>query len=77
MKAQDLMAKAVQAAASAKVLLDTGDSGGACNRACYAMFEAARAALLASGTPVEPEITKTHNGLISAFSLHLVTTGVV
>ena len=75
MKAQDLMAKAIQAAASAKVLLDTGDSDGACNRAYYAMFDAARAALLASGAPVEPEIAKTHNGLISAFSLHLVKTG--
>ena len=57
MKAQDLMAKAIQAAASAKVLLDTGDSDGACNRAYYAMFDAARAALLASGAPVEPEIS--------------------
>ena len=66
MKAQGLMAKAMQAAASAKVLLDTGDSDGACNRAYYAMFDAARAALLASGAPVEPEIAKTHNGLISA-----------
>ena len=75
MKAQDLMAKAIQAAASAKVLLDTGDSDGACNRAYYAMFDAARAASLASGAPVEPEIAKTHNGLISAFSLHLVKTG--
>lgn len=69
------MAKAIQAAASAKVLLDTGDADGACNRAYYAMFDAARAALLASGAPVEPEIAKTHNGLISAFSLHLVKTG--
>ena len=49
MKAQDLMAKSNQATASAKVLLDTGDSDGACNRAYYAMFDAARAALLASG----------------------------
>ncbi len=39
------------------------------------MFDAARAALLASGAPVEPEIARTHNGLISAFSLHLVKTG--
>lgn len=31
--------------------------------------------MLASGAPVEPEIAKTHNGLISAFSLHLVKTG--
>ena len=75
MKAQDLLAKAIQAAASAKVLLGTGDSDGACNRAYYAMFDAARAALLASGAPVEPEIAKTHNGLITAFSLHLVKTG--
>ena len=47
----------------------------ACNRAYYAMYDAARAALLASGSPVEPEIAKTHSGLISAFSLHLVKTG--
>ena len=39
------------------------------------MFDAARAALLASSAPVEPEVAKTHNGLISAFSLHLVKTG--
>ncbi len=39
------------------------------------MFDAARAALLASGSPVEPEIAKTHNGLISAFSLRLVKAG--
>lgn len=75
MTARQLLAKAIQAAASAKVLLDTGDADGACNRAYYAMFDAARAALLASGAPVEPEIARTHNGLISAFSLHLVKTG--
>ena len=46
MKTKDLMAKAVQAATSAKVLLDTGDADGACNRAYYALFDAARAALL-------------------------------
>lgn len=75
MKAQDLLAKAIRAAASAKVLLDAGDADGACNRAYYAMYDAARAALLASGSPVEPEIAKTHSGLISAFSLHLVKAG--
>jgi uncharacterized protein (UPF0332 family) len=74
LKADHLMAKAIQAAASAKVLFDTGDVDGACNRAYYAMFDAARAALLASGAAVEPEIARTHNGLISAFSLHLVKT---
>jgi uncharacterized protein (UPF0332 family) len=70
-KAQDLMAKAVQAAASAKVLLDTGDTDGACNRAYYAMFDAARAALLASGH----EVGKTHKGVLNAFSEHLVKNG--
>ena len=75
MNAQDLLAKAIQAAASAKLLLDAGDADGACNRAYYAMFDAARAALLASGAPVPAEIAKTHSGLISAFSLHLVKSG--
>ena len=75
MKAEALMAKARQAAASARVLLDAGDADGACNRAYYAMFDAARAALLVSGASVEPEIARTHSGLISAFSLHLVKTG--
>lgn len=75
MNAQELMAKAVRAAESARILLDTGDKEGACDRAYYAMFNAARAALLASGAPVEADIARTHSGLISAFSLHLVKTG--
>ncbi|MBK9523117.1 MAG: HEPN domain-containing protein [Rhodocyclaceae bacterium] len=75
MSPQFLHAKAVRAAQSAKVLLYNGDSDGACNRSYYAMFDAARAALLASGSPVEPEVARTHSGLISAFSLHLVKTG--
>src|SRR5512135_1557461 len=73
--ASELLAKAAQASVSAKLLLDAGDADGACNRAYYAMFDAARAALLASGAKVEAEIARTHNGLISAFSLHLVKTG--
>ena len=36
------------------------------------MFDAARAALIASKAPVPPEVAKTHSGLIAAFSLHLV-----
>lgn len=48
MKAEELMAKAIQASASAKILLNNGDTDGACNRAYYAMFDAARAALLAT-----------------------------
>jgi uncharacterized protein (UPF0332 family) len=75
LNAVELFEKAARAVASAQLLLDNGDPDGACNRAYYAMFDAARAALLASGAPVTPEIAKTHSGLISAFSLHLVKTG--
>jgi uncharacterized protein (UPF0332 family) len=75
--ARDLLGKANRAAASARLLLDAGDVDGACNRAYYAMFDAARAALLASQAPVEAEVARTHGGLIAAFSLHLVKTGKV
>ncbi len=68
------MAKADQAVVSAKLLLEAGDVDGACNRAYYAMFDAARAALLTSRSNVQPEIARTHNGLITAFSLNLVKT---
>ena len=73
--AEALMSKAVRACASARALLDLDDVDGACNRAYYAMFDAARAALLASGAPVQPDIGKTHSRLIAAFSLHLVKNG--
>lgn len=75
MRTQELLEKATRAVASAKLLLDSGDTDGACNRAYYAMFDAARAALLATEAPVVAEVAKTHSGLISAFSLHLVKTG--
>lgn len=57
-----LMMKADRACASARALLELGDADGACNRAYYAMYDAARAALLASGAPVRPDIGKTHSG---------------
>lgn len=75
MKAADLLDKAMRALASARLLLDSGDVDGACNRAYYAMFDAARSALLATDAPTAPELAKTHGGLITAFSLHLVKTG--
>jgi HEPN domain len=43
---ESYMRKAAQALASAHQLLAGGDSDGACNRAYYAMFDAAHAALL-------------------------------
>ena len=69
------MAKAERALASAKLLLDSGDVDGACNRAYYAMFDAARAALLSINAPVPAEVARTLSGLIAAFSLHLVKPG--
>ncbi|MCK6430304.1 MAG: HEPN domain-containing protein [Burkholderiaceae bacterium] len=65
------MAKAVQALESAKLLLNAGDADGASNRAYYAMFDAARAALLTSGL----DVGKTHKGVLSAFSDRLVKNG--
>ena len=50
--AEALMAKAETATASANALLALGDVDGACNRAYYAMFDAARAALLATNGSV-------------------------
>jgi uncharacterized protein (UPF0332 family) len=72
-KAADLMAKAVRAAESARALLGRGDADGACNRAYDAMFDAARAALLAVGQ----EVGKTHRGVLNAFNDRLVKGGPV
>lgn len=77
MTAQALTAKAHRALASAKLLLDSGDVEGACNRAYYAMFDAAGAALLSIQAPVPTEVVRTHSGLIAAFSLHLVKPGLI
>jgi uncharacterized protein (UPF0332 family) len=46
LKPTEFLAKAKTAVRSARVLLAAGDPDGACNRAYYAMFDAARAALL-------------------------------
>jgi uncharacterized protein (UPF0332 family) len=75
MKPMELISKARRSVTSAKLLLDAGDVNGACNRAYYAMFDAARAALLAGDDPVKSEMIKTHSGLIGAFSLDLVKPG--
>lgn len=67
--------KALRALASARLLLANGDIEGACNRAYYAMFDAAHAALLRSGTLINPAEIRTHSGLIGAFGKHLVKPG--
>lgn len=67
-----LTSKAVTAISSARLLLDHGDVDGACNRAYYAMFDAAKAALMSLAPGGDSALTKTHGGLISAFGLNLV-----
>ena len=74
---ETMMAKAETACASARMLLQSGDTDGATNRAYYAMFDAARAALLASNAQVDLETIRTHNGLIGAFGNLLVKNGPV
>ena len=75
--AKNLMDKAKRALESARVLLEIGDADGAANRAYYAMFDAARAALLASSAEDMHDIGRTHSGLISAFSQRLVKNGLM
>lgn len=65
MNRERLIRKAEQAAASARLLLDTGDLEGACNRAYYAMFDAAKAALLSVGTPEDTVEAKSHSAASS------------
>lgn len=77
MKAAELFNKANTALDSANLLLKAGDYDGACNRAYYAMFDAARGALLASNAVKDLSLVRTHNGLITSFSLHLVKPGKV
>jgi len=74
MSPDEHMAKASRALASAKLLQSDGDTEGACNRAYYAMFDAARATLVWSGAGVDPASIKTHRGLIAAFGQHLIKT---
>ena len=72
---KDLMGKAERALASAQLLLADGDTDGATNRAYYAMFDAATAALVWKGIVTAQTLPKTHSGLISSFGLHLIQTG--
>lgn len=70
---QGVMDKAQKALASARILLDASDTDGATNRAYYAMFDAAIAALSWAGAEQSPP--KTHGGLIASFGQKLVRTG--
>lgn len=77
MKPSDFMSKAESSLGAARLLLDNGYTDEACSRAYYAMFDAARAALLIANAPVEAEVARTHRGLMSAFGLHIVKPGLI
>jgi uncharacterized protein (UPF0332 family) len=69
--ALELLTKADTALASAKRDLDAGDLDGAANRLYYAMFHAARAALLSIGRPAEGR----HGTIIAQFGLNFCKDG--
>jgi uncharacterized protein (UPF0332 family) len=77
MEVETLLIKANRALASAQLLYANGDYEGACNRAYYAMFDAARSSLLYKLPNNDLTSARTHNGLIAAFGLHIVKTGLV
>lgn len=64
-----LQEKATQALSDAELLLENGSVEAAINRGYYAVFQAARAALLTKG-----ERPKTHSGVIQRFGYHFVRT---
>src|SRR3546814_20304002 len=69
------MRKAAQALASAHQLLAGGDDDGACNRAYYAMFDAAHAALRSANVAETASDTQTPSRFIAAFGSNLVLPG--
>jgi uncharacterized protein len=69
------MRKAERALDEARLLLRDEKTEGACNRAYYAMHDAAHAALLATGHETPDAIIKTHYSLIAAFGKKLVLGG--
>jgi uncharacterized protein (UPF0332 family) len=77
LKAADFMRKAESSLGAAHLLLDGNYTDEARSRAYYAMFDAARPALLAAGAPVESEVARTHRGLISGFARYVVKPGLI
>ena len=67
--------KAQRTLKTAQSLLAQDDTEGACNRAYYAMFDAALAALWAVGAQETGTVVKTHSGLIALFGQALVKSG--
>lgn len=76
-KARDLLNDAKASLETAKYALDNCDLRSAGSRAYYSMYYAAHAALLLNDLEELHAEPKSHSGLISAFSLHLVKNGPV
>jgi uncharacterized protein (UPF0332 family) len=72
--ADSLVRKSERAVRIARLSLQNGDPDSAVNRAYYAMFNTARAALLKSGVP-EGELPRTHRGINEAFRQYAVLPG--
>ena len=66
------MRKAERACESARLLLEARDADGACNRAYYAMFDAARAATFDPEDTRDDGAPRTHAGVLRRFSEKLV-----
>lgn len=71
---EDLLSQARRAALSARTLLTSGDPDGAVNRAYYAMFYAAQAALEHVGIEVT---SSKHGTLVRRFGQHLIKPGLL
>ena len=73
--AQSYLRKADVALSAARLLLQAKDGDGACNRAYYAMFDAAHAALFALAVEGMAAPIKTHNGLVAKFGQEVILKG--
>lgn len=69
-----LLAKADNALKTSSLARDADDCEGAVNRAYFAMFHAARAALAARGVGAG---ARTHGSVIAAFGIELIRSGAV
>ncbi len=72
MKSDEYIRKARRSLSSASILLKDGDTSGACNRAFYAIHNAARAAISEFCRDDLFVNIKTHSGLISTFSKEFI-----
>jgi uncharacterized protein (UPF0332 family) len=72
----DLWPKALDAAADARELLRLGRATGANSRAYYAMFNAARA-LLVARAGIDVSQVKTHGGALKLFNAHIIDQGLI